>query len=74
LGGPAKRLAPSHADHTTTANHATLRGQPQGTVRTATGWAVHVMACRDAARDLTGCKDEKVLSPTGLNEVNAHVE
>jgi hypothetical protein len=43
-------------------------------VRTATGWAVHVMARRDAARDLTGCKDEKVLSPTGLNEVNAHVE
>jgi hypothetical protein len=32
------------------------------------------MICRDAARDLTSCKDEKVLSLIGLNEVNAHVE
>jgi hypothetical protein len=32
------------------------------------------MICRDAARDLTSCKDETVLSLTGLEEVNAHVE
>jgi hypothetical protein len=43
-------------------------------VGTAIGSTMHVMACRDAARDLTSCKDEKVLSLTGLEQVNAHVE
>jgi hypothetical protein len=56
------------------ANQATVRGRPLRTIRTATGSTVHVMSCRDAARDLTSCKDETVLSLTGLEEVNAYVE